>query len=128
VTAVSGNGGYACFATRVAVSDTGLQGCRLSVYQSTIVDGSSSTITLNYYNLPSYNYNYYNQYYYNQYYSQYGLIDSFNLLVNLVSGGSVRLEPVVTDTLQVVATRWGILSRQLHTPTLPLTHVPVGYS
>lgn len=32
------------------------------------------------------------------------------------------------DTLQNVAIFWGILSRQLHTPTLPLTHVPVGYS
>ena len=32
------------------------------------------------------------------------------------------------DTFQNVAIRQGIFSRQLHTPTLPLTHVPVGYS
>ncbi|MDP4189512.1 MAG: hypothetical protein Q8905_15795 [Bacteroidota bacterium] len=32
------------------------------------------------------------------------------------------------NTFRNVVTRRGIFSRQLHTPTLPLTHVPVGYS
>jgi len=95
VSASSGNGGYSCYQTRVAVSDSGLQACRLSVSPSTVTDGSSSFVTLNYYNLPTSSSSYY--------YNQYGLVDSFNLLVNLVSGGSVRFEPVVSDTLQVVA-------------------------
>lgn len=35
---------------------------------------------------------------------------------------------IQADTLRNVVIRWGICYRQLHTPTLPLTHVPVGYS
>jgi len=35
---------------------------------------------------------------------------------------------IQADTFGNVVILQGILSRQLHTPTLPLTHVPVGYS
>jgi len=35
---------------------------------------------------------------------------------------------IQADTFRNVVIRRGIFSRQLHTPPLPVTHVPVGYS